>query len=379
LAHPGNKLKITLVTFTAYGAAVHYLSQLANALAKRHCVSVCLPAYTDTSYFAETVCLYKLPIPSHLLPALVKIFQPHLTRTLMHTLNGINPDVVHLVFEHRFPFYCAKIIGDQYPFVVTMHEPKAIPNRGFIANRLVTILQYLNNSYLVRNADKIIIHSGMLRTTRLLAALPQSKMDVVQLGTFNFFNTSLNDTMESNNLLFFGRIAQYKGIEYLIEAAKQAKLLAPDLSVTLAGDGDFSKYKKMLGGESLFEIINRYIPDDEVAGLFGKAAILIMPYTDGSQSGLISVAGAFGKPVIATDVGNFSEMVDNDITGLIIPPGDVNALSKAIITLLKNPQLRHHMGENAKHKFSCSQFSWDAIAEHTQNIYQQAVSLHNTK
>lgn len=297
----------------------------------------------------------------------------------MHTLSGIKPNVVHLVFEHRFPFYYAKIIGDQYPLVVTFHEPAAVPNRGFIANGIVSVLQFLNNTGLAMSADKIIVHSDKLRATHLLARLPESKIDVVQIGTFNFFNTKLTDATESNNLLFFGRIAHYKGIECLIEAAKKAKSSVPDLTVTIAGEGDLSKYTKMISGENWFEIINRYIPDDEVAELFGKAAILIMPYTDGSQTGLISVAAAISKPVIATDVGNFSELVDNGTTGLIIPPGDVSALADAITTLLENPQLRCEMGENAKRKFSSSHFSWEAIAIRTQDIYQQAISLHNSK
>jgi len=379
LTHHSKKLKIALVTFTTYGAAVHYVSQLANALAKQHRVSVCLPGYTDTSYFSGDVSLFKLPIPARLLPALARAFQPHLKRTLMHKLSGIKPDVVHLVFEHRFPFYYAKIARDQYPFVVTIHEPKAVPNRDPIANGMVTILQYLNNSLLVRNADKIIVHSSKLRNTRLLVTLPQAKIAVVQIGTFNFLSRNRTNTTESNKLLFFGRIAHYKGLEYLIAAAKMARSSVPDLTVTIAGEGDLSKYRKFIGGENWFEIINKYVPDDEVPGLFGKSAILILPYSDGSQTGLISLAGSFGKPVIATDVGNFNEMVDNGITGLVIPPGDLSALSNAIITLIENPQLRHEMGENAKLKFNCSQFSWETIAERTQNIYQQAISLHNSK
>jgi len=263
--------------------------------------------------------------------------------------------------------------------VVTFHEPAAVPNRGFIANGIVSVLQFLNNTGLATSADKIIIHSDKLRSAHLLARFPESKIDVVQIGTFNFFNTKITGAAESNNLLFFGRIAHYKGIEYLVKAAQNAKSSVPDLTVTIAGEGDLSKYRKMIMGENWFEIINRYIPDDEVAGLFGKAAILIMPYTDGSQTGLISVAAAFSKPVIATDVGNFSEMVDNGTTGLIIPTSDVSALADAITTLLENPQLRREMGENAKRKFSCGQFSWEAIAVRTKDIYQQAVSLHTSK
>jgi len=372
-------LKIALVTFASYGAAVHYLSQLANALAKQHRVIVFLPGYTDDSYFSDEVSIVKLPIPAGLLPALIKVFKPQIARTLMRTISGIKPDVVHLVFEHRFPFYYAKIIGDQYPFVVTIHEPKAVPNRGPIANGMVTVLQFLNNTGLTKSADKIIIHSDKLRAANLLARLPQSKIDAVQVGTFNFFKTNHIAATESNNLLFFGRIAHYKGIGYLVKAAQKARSSVPDLTVTIAGEGDLSKYGKMISGENWFEIINRYIPDDEVAVLFAKAAVLIMPYTDGSQTGLISVAGAFGKPVIATDVGNFNEMVDNGITGLIIPPIDVNSLSDAIVTLLKNARLRREMGENAKGKFRSGQFSWESIAARTQDIYQQAVSLHTRK
>jgi glycosyltransferase involved in cell wall biosynthesis len=95
----------------------------------------------------------------------------------------------------------------------------------------------------------------------------------------------------------------------------------------------------------------------------------VLPYTEGSQTGIISIEATFKKPVIATNVGNFAEMVLDGETGLIVPPKDSDALAQAIITLLKDEHLRRQMGENA-YLIMNERFSRKTIADKLNEIYQ---------
>ena len=126
----------------------------------------------------------------------------------------------------------------------------------------------------------------------------------------------------------------------------------------------------MITDRESFEIINEFIPDEEIAQLFQRAKLVVLPYIEASQSGIIAIAYAFKKPVIVSSVGSIPEVVDHGKTGLLVPPGDAKALAEAIIELLKDDRLREEMGNNAFAKME-QELSWDKIAEKTLQVYKQ--------
>jgi glycosyltransferase involved in cell wall biosynthesis len=368
-------LKIAIVTFAAYGAGAQYTAQLANALAAEKQVAVLLPADADTSQFRQSVSLVKLPLPFNLIPAAFKTLSPGFMNLFLNTLDREKPDVVHLVFEHRFPFWYACKVHGKHPFVVTIHEPRAIPNRGWVGNLTVGALEYTNNSLLARCCDRVIVHSEKLRKTSLISKLPAEKVHAVPHGNFSFFSSyGQGKEKKGKNILFFGRIASYKGLEYLIEAAAMIRPSVPGLSVTIAGGGNLSKYAKSIADREFFLVHNRYIPDEEAADLLQAADLVVLPYTDGSQSSLISAAAAFKKPAVVTSVGDFADMVEDGRTGLVVPPRNSRTLAEAILKLLNNDELRTSMGENAYCKMQGAEYSWDTIAAKTITIYNEAIA-----
>ena len=113
-----------------------------------------------------------------------------------------------------------------------------------------------------------------------------------------------------------------------------------------------------------------------VPELFEKASIVVLPYIDASQSGVVPLAYSFQKPVVVTDVGSLPEVVDNGKTGYVVPPKDSKKLAEAIIDLLKDEAKRHEMGKNAFQK-AHEELSWNSIAPQTVAIYKQALSRKN--
>ncbi|HUV45513.1 MAG TPA: glycosyltransferase family 4 protein [Dehalococcoidia bacterium] len=367
-------MDILIVAFARGGALADYLSQLSGAVSGTNSVTIMVPNYAKIEKFPRGVGILRFPFPSNIFSAILQTFNPFLLKSLTHEVNRISPDVVHMAFEPRFPFPFAWLLHRKYPVVTTIHEPKPLPVeaiRTFLLNRI----QVMDNKLLIKFSDKVIVHGEPHRRYLLAQKVPSYKVEVVPHGDFSFYTQYQRSDItpsESSNILFFGRIVSYKGLDYLIEAGKLIKEHIPNVTITIAGEGEFTKYEKLIGKDKNFVILNRFIPDGEVAELFGKTSLVVLPYIVGTQSGVITIAGAFKKPVVATDVGNFSEMVDSGKTGFIVPPKNANALAEAIIKLLKDDKLRHEMGENA-YKTVKEKFSWDDIAQKTLEVYKEAI------
>ena len=160
------------------------------------------------------------------------------------------------------------------------------------------------------------------------------------LGKGNFEYNKLSKYNEDTpiNYLFFGRISEYKGLKVLLNAYKKLNV---NCSLTIAGAGDFSEYEQMTKGLPNIKLINRYISEDEIPDLFNKDnCVLVLPYLDATQSGVISLAYMYGVPVIASRSGALEEQLDNGRIGLFFDPGNVSELTECMNLISIDYQLR---------------------------------------
>ena len=229
----------------------------------------------------------------------------------------------------------------------------------------------------IKYTDQIITRSFYSNDTLKRLYNVSSKSNVVPFGALNLVDnkTKLDIQEEPFTILFFGRISPYKGIEYLLEAIPAVKKEISNLKVILAGKGeyyfDIDKFRR----NGSCEVINRYIPNEELASLIQRSAIIVCPYTDATQSGVVMTAYSFGKPVVATGVGGIPEVVEDGATGLLVPPGDSQKLAGALTYLLKNPDRAKKMSENIKNKFNQEgEFGWGVIVRKTVEVYEKAMS-----
>ncbi|MDP7021248.1 MAG: glycosyltransferase [Candidatus Krumholzibacteria bacterium] len=134
-------------------------------------------------------------------------------------------------------------------------------------------------------------------------------------------------------LLFFGLVRQYKGLDLALEALA----LSDDPTLRLWVVGEF--YEKQAETEKQIErlklqgrvrLVNRYVPNDEIPLYFQAADLLLLPYRSATQSGIVEIAHASSRPVLATDVGGLSAQIRHRETGLLVPPEDPVALANAI-------------------------------------------------
>jgi glycosyltransferase involved in cell wall biosynthesis len=162
-------------------------------------------------------------------------------------------------------------------------------------------------------------------------------------------------------LLFVGRLAGVKGVSVLFEALESIAPRFPDLQLTLIGDGleraDLEKEAQArgLGGAVTFA---GYRSQAEVAEALREADMLILPSFAEGVPVVLMEAMAAGIPVVTTRVAGIPELVEDGVSGLLVPPGDTDALADAISALLADPARRARMGEKGRAKV-VSEFNLD--------------------
>jgi glycosyltransferase involved in cell wall biosynthesis len=362
-------MKILLTQFTGRGGLQLYVAQLANALSKTQDVSVLLAKHLrNEDYYKGRTRIFYISIPPSHMKMLMASFNPWTYYKIVKCIKDVNPDVIHAPVEFLWGGLILPFVR-QYPFVVTEHDPSVHKGTGVFTKFFIGFSRLFTR----RMADAIIVHGERLKTVLEGKGVPGDRIWVIPHGEFSFYTKWAREKVqESKSVLFFGSISEYKGIEYLIEAEPLITSQVPDAKIVIAGSGDFTKYKPLIKNRDKFEIHNRFIPDEEVAEFFQKSAVVALPYTDGSQTGIIPIAYSFGKPAVVTDVGSIAEVVDNGKTGFIVPPRNPEALAKAIVKLLKDDKLRQEMGENARKKVG-EELSWDNIAKKTIEVYEGAI------
>jgi D-inositol-3-phosphate glycosyltransferase len=179
-------------------------------------------------------------------------------------------------------------------------------------------------------------------------------------------------------VLFFGMMRPYKGIDHLLEAFVQVHAALPTARLLLVGRAPhgFARYEQRLtelGIADAVTAVPRYLPLGEVGHWFAASDLVVLPYAEASQSGVIQLAYAFKRPVIATWVGGLPDAVLDGVTGLLVPPCDGAALAESIARMLRDRGRCALWGERA-YDLARDRFSWDRIAAQTAQVYEQAMS-----
>ncbi len=361
-----------------YGWFIDYQIQLANFLSEAHTVMLVLPFDSLPEEHTEAL---DNKVELHLLgwheTKWYHYKNVSLPIRIIKAINKFNPDVIHV--QGRTPhlmFWPVKPFFKKCPLVFTIHDVKTHLGEDSIIGKII-------RWYAQRHFNHIIVHGDKLKEQMIEEHdLPDDKVYCIHIGEHEVAPFKKHERPgveeEGNLILFFGRIHEYKGLEYLIKAEPLITQQIPDARIVIAGVGEnFSKYEKLMGIRgSRFIVHNYHIPYQKGAELFQRCSVVVLPYIEASQSGVVSTAYGFSKPVIVTSVGSIPEVVDDGLTGLIVPPRDSEALAKAIVMLLKDSNLRKEMGENAYKKLK-TDFSWDEIAYQHIEVYKQA--MQNTR
>lgn len=163
-------------------------------------------------------------------------------------------------------------------------------------------------------------------------------------------------------LLFFGLIREYKGLDVLLEAFKE---LPTKFQLLIVGEvyGDASQLEDAIQHHPRAKDIhfeNRFVEDDEVAGIFSMSDLVVLPYLRASQSGVTAVAIHFEKPIVASNVGGLSEFIIADETGVLVEENNPIKLAEGL-SQAQNISQNQESWDQLKQYFSWAKFVEDVV------------------
>ena len=219
----------------------------------------------------------------------------------------------------------------------------------------------------IHTADKWIVLTNAAKTNLINCGIDSNKIAVIPHANFNYY---LKETISQSNgrsqlfnrIAFIGRIGKYKGLQVLLKAFANVRGKLPNLKLIIAGNGDVNIYQEDFDTlQDSLELNIRWIEDNEFSEILQHVDFVILPYLDATQSGIIPLAFAFGKTVIASKVGGIPEQIPAG-TGVLVPPGDIDALENAILNMYQQPDKMFEMGNNAYH-YANDELTWEKSVE----------------
>jgi glycosyltransferase involved in cell wall biosynthesis len=265
----------------------------------------------------------------------------------------------------------------KYPIVFTVHDPRQhMGDRG--AKKTPQWLM----DFGYRQADQIIVHGSQLK--QILAdeiGIDPKNIHVVPhiaIGEKRAKPTESSQELDENTILFFGRIWPYKGLDVLIRAQPLISREIENAKFLICGRGeDIDHYVKMMQDPERFTIHNRWISDMERAEFFERSSIVVLPYIEATQSGVVPVAYAHCKPVVATRTGGLPDVIDDGRTGLLVKSGDEVGLANAVVRLLNDRAMQKSMGIAGNQKLM-TEWAPNVVCRQTASVYRAAIEGRNT-
>ena len=304
------------------------------------------------------------------------------------------PKLFHLLWNNKFAVLDRTLLMLYYRalgkrVVLTVHNVNAgwRDGRDTALNRLTLTIQYQLCSHLFVHTEQ------MRKELRTNFAVPDAKISVIPFGINSTVpNTDLTPVAARHRLglssrqkvvLFFGNIAPYKGLEYLVEAMALLVAKEPSYRLVIAGypkgcASYWNEIQRRISSRDLQPfMVERieYVPDAVTEMYFKAADVLVLPYTYIFQSGVLFLGYNFGLPAIAADVGSLKEDIVEGRTGFVCRQRDPIDLAKSIETYFSSELfLRLDTTRREIVDFATDKYSWRIVGEITRVVYANLLS-----
>ena len=261
------------------------------------------------------------------------------------------------------------------------HTPKPVEEQsttGELYRMSSPLIRALGSAYAAMDVVLVLGESARRDLCDTFSELPP--VEVIPHGDEGIFSDGAPDaghpSEQGHTLLFFGTLARYKGLDPLLDAFALVRAQRPNARLLIAGavaDVDLAELRAKADAVGGVDLRAGYVAASEVAGLVGRARAVVAPYVIANQSGVVHLAQTFGRPVVATDVGDLGVAVQDGTTGLLVPAGDPEALVAALLRILDDDVLADRLGAAGAER-SQSAASWRTVAERVLPIYSDLVA-----
>lgn len=292
---------------------------------------------------------------------------------ISYQIHNFKPDLI-FVFRADGVRFLPIVLKYKVPVIYfEAAEPDSIKQYPELKNDYDRLGKYINRVDAVivlsnRIKQQLLTHFGLIKKLYLIPCTTSITKEWQPIS-----NNLKNITIGSAS-----RLSPEKGIELFIKAAAILNNTFPDLRFVIAGGGPserkLEQLAKNLALEKIIEFTGQYDIFSDLDSIMNRMNVYVQPsYTEGAPVSILE-AMAYSKPVIATDVGGIPEIVVNDQTGIIIPPGDEKALADAIKQLITTPSLMEKMGKAGYERYQ-QYYSPPVVTKQYFSLANEIISL----
>lgn len=370
-------MRITILS-TAYplrGGIAHFNGLLYNELNKDHDVNVITFKRQYPSIFFPGKSQIESEDELEKIPSSVEVdsINPFNWLGIGSKIKKDAPDL--LIFKYWMPFFgpcfgtISKLVKQNKKTKILVICDNVIPHERKPGDVAFT-------KYFFAYVDYFVLMSEAVKKD-LLTIKPKAKHSLLFHPIYSNFGKAVPKEEAKNklgltsskNILFFGFIRKYKGLDTLLETTALLKDKT-DVNVIVAGEfyDNEEKYTsliKELAIEKRVHLFKDFIPTRDVKYYFSAADAVVLPYKDATQSGIVQIANNFEKPVIATNVGGLGEIVEEGKTGMLVDKENPEQLANAILRFYAENKEKE-FSQNIKHRLD--QYSWSKFANEIINL-----------
>ena len=314
-------------------------------------------------------------------------------RLLKYVLRS-RPRIFHILWNNKFEHFDRTVLmlyyrlfGKRIVFTAHNVNTRKRDGRDSWFNRLSLRIQYWL-------CHQIVVHTVAMKDELVTDfGIPSTRVTVIPFGINNTCPSTALGCREAREriglgpsdkvLLFFGQIAPYKGLEYLVSAFSELAKQDPGYRLLIAGKvkRGYSTYwneiQSRIGASEICKRVTtriEHIPDEEVEWYFKASDVVVIPYVEIFQSGVPFLSYSFGLPVIATDVGSLREDIIEGETGFLCRPKDSTDLARTITTYFASELYQQLEARRRRiQAFANERYSWARVGEILDSVYKQVL------
>lgn len=352
---------IDLPTYSRSSTALQFKTTLRKAGIYPATIFSELKEFSDYIDLNRTIVIYRTSEKTYSVSNLMLQYK------LAKAIQKINPDAIHSnnFLNFNFTYF---LVTNKIPKVLTVHDP--LPHSGETSKKDTSIRKF---NYKFFN-NIILLNQSQTEVFLMNSGKNLKNIFFSRLGSYIYlqkYNQEKGYIKKRNQILIFGRISPYKGIEELCRAFRFVINEFSDAKLIIAGSGEYNFNIAEYQVSPNYVFINRYIPNTELVQLIQESQFVVCPYKDATQSGVVMTSFALDQPVVATNVGGLKEMIVHNQTGILIEPNNIPQLANSINWLLKNPDVVKVMQNNIKNLNINGNLSWNNIAKDLVSVYSK--------